>query len=119
MELVPVLNELNDIGIEIKNRNEKLKALRIRKRDLETTIQNYLDKVDKTAIKYKGVVYSYEAKKRIVRKKESEKKDDAISKLISKGLSTREATELYRLVKDSAKGREEISKKLERIKNKK
>lgn len=113
MELIPVITELNSIKNEIKKRNIELRDLRTRKSGLENTIQNYLESHNKTGIKYQGVTYSCEPKKRRVRKKEAEKRDDTINALTSRGLKRRDANELYKVMKESMKGREEISSKLE------
>ncbi len=116
MELIPIIVELNSIQNEIKKRNAEMKKLRERKKTLEGSIQTFLQKNGKTAIKYQGITYSCEPKKRRIRKKEAEKKEDTIDALTSRGIRKADATELYKLMKDSMKGREEVSSKLERKK---
>jgi len=112
-EMVSLVNELKEIGIEIKNRVNDITKLRKRKEKIENTILKYLEDEEKSGIKHGSTILVSEEKMARTRKKKVDKNKDCINILKQYGISN--AERIYNEIQEALKG-EEASKKILKIK---
>ena len=75
-EIKQNIEELKEIQIEIKNQNASLKELRLRRKELEANIIQYLDESEQEGLRYQNIVFMKTDKKKTMRKKKQEKEED-------------------------------------------
>lgn len=117
MSLKGYVDELNHINAEIKRNNLSNKKLRIRAKDLEKSIKEYLQEKNQSGLKYNGQAILVEHKEKRVNKTKKVREQDAISYLQSLGIQNPEET--YLKLEDVKKGEtvEETKLKFKKINN--
>lgn len=114
MSIRSYVDELNSIKNEINRNNETNKKLRVRKKDLEFKITDYLQNKDQTGLKYNGQAIILENKEKRTIKKKKEKETDVISLLENLGLKHPE--NVYKQILEVQRGEPVFEKKI-KIKN--
>ena len=87
MSIRSYVDELNSVKNEIKRNNEVNKKLRLRKKELEDEIADYLRNKEQNGLKYKGQAIILENKEKRKSKKKKQKELDVINLLQNLGLS--------------------------------
>jgi hypothetical protein len=100
------MKELKDINTEIKRLNINLKGYRDRKKELEETIIEYLDRTGQPGIKYEDLIVLAGEKKARDRKKKEEKEFDVLTLLEERGI--RDSRNLYNDILEAMKGEEKV-----------
>lgn len=100
------MKELKDINTEIKRLNIILKGYRDRKKELEETIIEYLDRTGQPGIKYEDLIVLAGEKKARDRKKKEEKELDVLTLLEERGI--RDSRNLYNDILEAMKGEEKV-----------
>jgi hypothetical protein len=100
------MKELKDINTEIKRLNIILKGYRDRKKELEETIIEYLDRTGQPGIKYEDLIVLAGEKKARDRKKKEEKEFDVLTLLEERGI--RDSRNLYNDILEAMKGEEKV-----------
>lgn len=110
-KVVSDLKELKNVSFEIKRLNSECKVLRLKKKDIEERIMEYLHEVDQPGVKYGDLVVL--SKERTTRKKlkKKEKEENAIVVLESMGVVN--AKEALANILDSMKGEETVVESLQ------
>lgn len=80
------LEEIYKLKQEIKTRNNELKEIRERVKELEQDVFNYLDEKDLPAVKYKNLVVFADKKETRGRKKKKDKERDCVKTLADAGI---------------------------------
>lgn len=103
-KVVSDLKELKNVSSEIKRLNAESKVLRLKKKDIEERIMEYLHEVDQPGVKYGDLIVL--SKERTTRKrlKKKEKEENAIG--ILEGMGVINAKEALTSILDSMKGEE-------------
>jgi len=86
MSIVSYVTELQNIKKEIKLNNQRNKKLRVRIRELEDYISNYLEEKNQNGIKYRGEAILLQDKNCRTYTKKKEKEDNILSLLKSFGI---------------------------------
>tara|TARA_Y100000389_G_C17311712_1_gene438325 strand:- start:274 stop:705 length:432 start_codon:yes stop_codon:yes gene_type:complete len=102
MSLKGCVKELNQLKLEINRNNAVNKKLRIRAKELEQSIKEYLQQKNQNGLKYNGQAIIVENKEKRTTKSKKEKYDSTISFLQSIGVSNPE--EAYLQLEDLKKG---------------
>lgn len=102
MSLKASVEELNQIKLEINRNNVVNKKLRIRVKELEQSIKEYLQEKNQNGLKYNGQAIIVENKEKRAIKSKKEKYESSISFLQSIGVSNPE--EAYSQLEDLKKG---------------
>lgn len=102
MSLKGYVEELNQLKLEINRNNAVNKKLRIRAKELEHSIKEYLQQKNQNGLKYNGQAIIVENKEKRTNKSKKEKYESAISFLHSIGVSNPE--EAYLQLEDLKKG---------------
>jgi hypothetical protein len=100
------MKELKDINTEIKRLNYLLKGYRERKKELEETIIEYLERTGQPGIKYEDLIVLAGEKKARDRKKKEEKEYDVLTLLEQNGV--RNSRGLYNDILEAMKGEEKV-----------
>jgi hypothetical protein len=100
------MKELKDINTEIKRLNIVLKGYRDRKKELEDSIIEYLDRTGQPGIKYEDLIVLAGEKKARERKKKEEKELDVLTLLEERGI--RDSRNLYNDILEAMKGEEKV-----------
>lgn len=111
-EIGSIILELKDLNNEIKIRNEELKKLRLRKKNIEENLCKFFEEKKQPGIKYKGLAVVAEDKTTRTKKKKEEKTQDCINVL--KHYNIHNAEKIYNELLETMKG-DEISKKSVKI----
>ena len=85
-EILATLQELKGIAQEIYNLNKQLKDLRLRKKDLEGNVIEYLDTNDRQGVRLEGIVFMAKEKNSRARKKKTEILHDTAEVLTRHGI---------------------------------
>lgn len=80
------LEELKSIGQEMHNLNKQLKTLRLRKKELEEDVVEYLDSQEKKGIRFGSITFLAKDKKTTARKNKAEVMKDTADILIRHGV---------------------------------
>jgi cell division septum initiation protein DivIVA len=102
MSIKGYVDELEQLQAEIKRNNSRNRALRMRVKDLETNIKEYLAQKGQHGVKYKGRAIILENKERRPPKKKKEKEADVISLLEELGVE--DPNKAYTRIQDVQKG---------------
>lgn len=105
------LKELKNITSEIKRLNAETKVLRLKKKDIEERITEYLREVDQPGVKYGDLVVLSKESVRRKRLKKKEKEDKAVAVLEEMGIL--DAKQALVTILDSMKGEEYIQESLQ------
>ncbi len=108
------MKELKVIDTEIKRLFTQLKELRIKKKQIEEQIIQYLEDKDQPGLKYEDLLVLSAKSKRRERKTKEDKESDILQILEQKGI--RNSRETYSEIMDALKGREMVTPVL-KIKN--
>jgi hypothetical protein len=108
------MKELKVIDTEIKRLFIQLKELRIKKKQIEEQIIQYLEDKDQPGLKYEDLLVLSAKSKRRERKTKEDKESDILQILEQKGI--RNSRETYSEIMDALKGREMVTPVL-KIKN--
>lgn len=110
-KVVSDLKELKNLSTEIKRLNAETKVLRLKKKDIEERIMEYLHEVDQPGVKYGDLVVL--SKERTTRKrlKKKEKEDNAIQTLENMGVMN--PKEALQSILESMKGEETVVESLQ------
>lgn len=111
-EIGAIILELKELNNEIKIRNEELKKLRQRKKEIEENLCKFFEEKKQPGIKYKGLAVVAEDKTARAKKKKAEKTQDCINVL--KHYNIHNAEKIYNELLETMKG-DEISKKTVKI----
>lgn len=109
-EIVPLLQELKNIILEIDRIGYDLKSLKVKKVQLENQIEEFLNADNQTGVIYKDVAVMVKEKKARKSKKVVERRNDAIKTLAEFGVSNPELV-LSKII-ESMKGEPYIKKVL-------
>ena len=104
------MKELGNIITELKNINMKAKELRGRKKELESTILNYLESVDQPGLKYHELVVLRSESTIHTRLKKKEKQDNIIKTLEEHGVD--DAEKVYEALSKAGVGEAQTKSKL-------
>src|ERR1700677_3512040 len=99
-----VMKELHAIVAELKVVNANAKALRARKKDLESKVLAYLEDVDSPGLKFKDLIVTRSESVTHARLKKKEKQELAIKALEAKGVE--DAEHVYQAIAQAAVGAE-------------
>ena len=105
------LKELKNISSEIKRLNSETKALRMKKKEIEERIFEYLKEQEQPGVKYGDIVVLSKESVRRKRLKKKEKEDNAIQVLEDMGIL--DAKTALTSILDSMKGAEYVSESLQ------
>ena len=110
-KVVSDLKELKNVSSEIKRLNAEIKLLRLKKKDIEERVMEYLHEVDQPGVKYGDLVVL--SKERTTRKrlKKKEKEENAVSVLENMGVTN--PKEALQTILDSMKGEETVVESLQ------
>jgi hypothetical protein len=97
------MRELKAVNAEIKRLQGELTQFRIKKLELEKSIQEYLEKTDELGIKYQDLVIVRTSRKKREKKTIEEKEHDVIQLLQSKGITN--ADETYEQIIEAMRGK--------------
>src|SRR6266404_2845613 len=86
-KVVSDLKELKNISSEIKRLNIEGKLLRLKKKDIEDRIMEYLHEVDQPGVKYGDLVVLSKERTQRKRLKKKEKEENAMAVLETMGIS--------------------------------
>jgi 3-mercaptopyruvate sulfurtransferase SseA len=111
-EIASMVNELQALTTEIKNRTKELFKLRARKDDLDQKILEFLDEKNLPGAKYKNIAVVSSDKSSRIRKKKTEKMEEAVSILRHHGISNGE--KIFHEIQEALKG-DQTSKKVLKI----
>lgn len=103
MDPVSKLREIETLETEIKRLLSEVKKHRTRKNDLMKEVVEYLKQNSETEIVYKKKVYSLTEVERRSRKKEVEKRKEAVA-VITQHIDGPEIDLIYEKIKESFKG---------------
>lgn len=103
-EIRASLEELKSIAQELHNINKKTKELRLRKKELENKVLEYLDSNGKPGLKLDNIVFMTSEKRASARKKKSEVVRDSVDVLRKHGLEDNVAQEILLELEQSRKG---------------
>lgn len=81
------LEELRNVAAEIYKLSQQLKELRLRKKELEKDVIEYLESKEKPAVKYQGIVFQVAPKVSRGRKKKDEALIDCVKVLQAYGVN--------------------------------
>ena len=110
MSIQGKVNELNSIKNELTILSKRGKALRIKKKEIEKEINDYLEAKDQPGLKYQGTAIIRETKTVRKPKKKLDQKYDALDILEKYGISN--AEEVLKELADSKRGSPEETSKL-------
>ena len=102
MSIKAYVDELEQIQYEIKSNNTRNKLLRVRVKELEINITQFLNEKGQHGVKYKGRSITVEQQERTTCKKKKEKEAVIISLFQDLGIS--DPKEAYSRLKDVQKG---------------
>lgn len=110
-KVVSDLRELKNISSEIKRLNMETKLLRLKKKEIEDRIMDYLHTVDQPGVKYGDLIVL--SKERTTRKrlKKKEKEENAVTVLENMGVMN--PKEALHAILDSMKGEETVVESLQ------
>lgn len=110
-KVVSDMKELKNLSTEIKRLNAETKVLRLKKKDIEERIMDYLHEENQPGVKYGDLVVL--SKERITRKrlKKKEKEDNAILTLENMGIVN--AKDAFQSILESMKGEETVVESLQ------
>lgn len=105
------LRELKNISNEIKRMNLEMKVLRLKKKEIEERIIDYLHEAEQPGVKYGDIIVL--SKERTVRKrlKKKEKEEKAIGVLEELGVTN--PKDALHTILDSMKGEEMVSESIQ------
>lgn len=109
-EIVGDVNELKNIGEEIKRLNVRMRQLRNRYKEVESKICSFLKEKDQPGLKYKGMAIFAEDKEYRQYKNPKIKKDDAASILKQYGIS--DSSKIIEEIVEAMKGPTQSKKKI-------
>jgi len=98
------LTELKDVAQEIFNLNAQLKKLRLRKKELEASTMDYLDKTEKNGIRLGNIVFIIGEKNARARKKKADVEKDTAEVLKKYGVPENEVAGALKDLDESRKG---------------
>ena len=110
-KVVGDLKELKNLSSEIKRLNAETKVLRLKKKDIEDSIMEYLHEVDQPGVKYGDLVVLSKERNTRKRLKKKEKEDNAILTLENMGVIN--AKEALQSILESMKGEEIVVESLQ------
>jgi hypothetical protein len=111
-EIGSIIIELKELNNELKIRNEEMKKLKKRKKEIEESLCKFFEEKKQPGIKYKGMAVVAEDKTGRMKKKKAEKTQDCINVL--KHYNIHNAEKIYNELMETMKG-DEISKKTVKI----
>jgi seryl-tRNA synthetase len=98
------MKEMKALINEIKKVTEHLKELRLRKREIENNILQYLEENEQPGVKYQELVVLKNEKTTFTKKKSKEKESDIIRILEENGIT--DGKKVYQLIGQASKGEE-------------
>ena len=104
------VDEIERINAEISRNCKRNRDLRLRAKELENNIADYLKSKEQAGLKYNGTAIIIESKAKRVAKKKKDKERDVIELLSSLGVS--DTTEAYKKLIDVQRGEEVDIEKL-------
>lgn len=109
--VVDHLRDLKTVTTEIKRLNAQVKLLRIKKKEIEDSIMEYLHEVDQPGVKYGDLVVMHKERTTHKRLKKKEKEENAVSVLENMGVMN--AKEALQTILESMKGEETVVESLQ------
>lgn len=110
-KVVDDLKELKNVSSEIKRLNMEIKLLRLRKKEIEDNIMEYLHTVDQPGVKYGDLVVL--SKERTTRKRLKKKEKEENATGILEGMGVANPKEALQTILDSMKGEETVVESLQ------
>jgi hypothetical protein len=110
-KVVSDLKELKNLSSEIKRLNTETKILRLKKKEIEDNIMEYLHEVDQPGVKYGDLVVLSKERNTRKRLKKKEKEENAILTLENMGVIN--AKEALQSILESMKGEEIVVESLQ------
>jgi len=110
-KIVGDLKELKNLTSEIKRLNAESKLLRIKKKEIEERINEYLHTVDQPGVKYGDIVVLTKERTTRKRLKKKEKEEKGIAVLEEMGVVN--AKEALNTILESMKGEEQVVESLQ------
>lgn len=104
------MKELKNINLEIKRLSVGLKGLRDRKKELEESILEYLDRTGQPGIKYEDLIVLAGEKKGREKKSKDEKELDVLTILEHHGVG--ESRNVYKDIMNALKGEQKTAPSL-------
>ena len=102
-EIRATLEELKSISQEVYNLNKKLKEYRLRKKELETKVVDYLETNDKPGLRLDNIVFLATEKNSRARKKRTEVVKDTVEILKRHGVQG-DVNEVIEELEETRKG---------------
>ena len=100
---VSMLHEVDELDKEIKIHSEKVKKYNKRKKELINKVIEYMQQSDMVEVNYGKKTFTIEEKERRTRKKEAERKKEALA-VITEHIDGPEIDDIYEKIKESFKG---------------
>jgi hypothetical protein len=105
-KVVSDLKELKNVVSEIKRLNIESKLLRLKKKEIEDRIMDYLQEVDQPGVKYGELIVL--SKERTTRKKLNKKEKEANALQVLEELGVTDTRKAFTDILDSMKGEETV-----------